>query len=229
MRTTPLLLALALPLAATATGADLDSWSGSGLFGLGGPGVAGLVPFFASEDFPLPEVDLEEDVDEELDLESAEPPAGGFALTHLPVTPRGGRRYLGSAFGPRRAPRAGASRNHAGIDIPYPTGTPILAAADGVVAQVGRHAKAGRVITIRHADGHFTRYLHLSRQDVRVRQQVVGGQRIGALGATGNVTGPHLHFEFFRLEGGRRRYLDPEPRFLELGAPPRAGGARRPS
>jgi murein DD-endopeptidase MepM/ murein hydrolase activator NlpD len=103
----------------------------------------------------------------------------------------------------------------------------VLAAADGVVVQVRRHARAGLYVTLRHAGGHYTRYLHLSRRVVREGQRVRGGQRLGAVGTSGNVTGPHLHFELFRVVRGKRRYVDPEPRLLTLGAP-RRGRVRPP-
>jgi murein DD-endopeptidase MepM/ murein hydrolase activator NlpD len=93
-------------------------------------------------------------------------------------------------------------RMHQGIDIAAPTGTAILAAADGTVVASGFSSGGyGNVVDIRHADGSLTRYGHNSRLLVSVGQQVRQGQNIAEMGSTGRSTGPHLHFEYHM--GGR--------------------------
>jgi murein DD-endopeptidase MepM/ murein hydrolase activator NlpD len=95
-----------------------------------------------------------------------------------------------SPFGPRGA------RFHAGIDIAAPTGTPIVAARSGEVVWAGwRDGGWGNEVTIAHGGGVRTIYAHLSRVDVRVGQRVSTGTPIGLVGATGDATGPHLHFQ----------------------------------
>ncbi|MGF1674785.1 MAG: peptidoglycan DD-metalloendopeptidase family protein, partial [Rivularia sp. (in: cyanobacteria)] len=95
-----------------------------------------------------------------------------------------------SGYGPRWG------RMHRGIDIAAPTGTPINAAAAGVVASAGwNRGGYGNLVDIRHADGTLTRYAHNSKILVSKGQQVEQGQRIALMGSTGFSTGPHLHFE----------------------------------
>lgn len=87
-------------------------------------------------------------------------------------------------------------RMHRGIDIAGPVGTPIVAAAPGVVVRSGWNSGGyGNLVDIRHADGSMTRYAHNSRLLVRQGEQVRQGQQIAAMGSTGYSTGPHLHFE----------------------------------
>ncbi|PZV13688.1 MAG: hypothetical protein DCF20_14555 [Pseudanabaena sp.] len=93
-------------------------------------------------------------------------------------------------------------RIHAGIDIAAPVGTPILAAASGVIEYASwNDGGYGNMIDIRHADGTITRYAHMNELYVREGQTVSQGQTIGAMGSTGFSTGPHLHFEI-RPNGG---------------------------
>ncbi len=95
-----------------------------------------------------------------------------------------------SGFGPRWG------RMHKGIDIAAPTGTPIHAAADGVVVSAGwNRGGYGNLVDIRHADGTMTRYAHNSKIIVSKGQRVEQGQKISLMGSTGFSTGPHLHFE----------------------------------
>ncbi|WP_460200874.1 peptidoglycan DD-metalloendopeptidase family protein [Scytonema sp. NUACC21] len=97
---------------------------------------------------------------------------------------------LTSGYGPRWG------RMHRGIDIANATGTPIFAAADGVVERAGWNSGGyGYLVDIRHSDGSMTRYGHNSRILVQPGQQVQQGQQISAMGSTGFSTGPHLHFE----------------------------------
>jgi murein DD-endopeptidase MepM/ murein hydrolase activator NlpD len=93
-------------------------------------------------------------------------------------------------FGPR------GNRFHAGIDIPAPAGTPVTAAGAGRVVFAGSSGSGwGRMVLIAHANGVRTRYAHLSRIAVRAGDRVATGSRVGRVGATGEATGPHLHFE----------------------------------
>ena len=97
---------------------------------------------------------------------------------------------LTSGFGPRWG------RMHKGIDIAAPTGTPIHAAADGVVKKSGwNRGGYGNLVEIRHPDGTITRYAHNSKLLVKTGQFVEQGQKISLMGSTGFSTGPHLHFE----------------------------------
>ena len=103
-------------------------------------------------------------------------------------------------------------RAHLGVDYAAPSGTPVSAAADGVVAFSGWLGGYGRTVRIRHANGYETLYGHLSRAVVRPGQRVTQGERIGAVGATGLATGPHLDYRM-RRDG---RFVDP----LRMDAPP---------
>lgn len=108
--------------------------------------------------------------------------------------------YLGSPFGHRSDPIAGARAMHEGIDFNAETGTPVIAAADGVVQSAAYHPDFGNVIDIDHGEGLVSRYAHLSRIDIKPASLVKRGQLIGAVGNTGRSTGAHLHFEV-RLQG----------------------------
>ncbi|MFF7340970.1 transglycosylase family protein [Streptomyces sp. NPDC008163] len=88
-----------------------------------------------------------------------------------------------------------SSGYHTGVDFPVPTGTSVKAMAPGTVVSAGWAGPYGYQIVIRHSDGKYSQYAHLSSLLVRGGQHVGGGQRIARSGATGNVTGPHLHFE----------------------------------
>ncbi|MGV9888584.1 M23 family metallopeptidase [Streptomyces sp. NPDC003395] len=88
-----------------------------------------------------------------------------------------------------------SSGHHTGIDFHAATGTTVHAVGYGTVVETGWGGAYGNQIVIRMHDGTYTQYGHLSSIGVVVGQQVVAGQQIGLSGATGNVTGPHLHFE----------------------------------
>ncbi|MEU8974940.1 M23 family metallopeptidase [Streptomyces monashensis] len=88
-----------------------------------------------------------------------------------------------------------SSGSHTGIDFHAATGTPVHAVGSGTVVSTGWGGAYGNEIVIRMADGMYTQYGHLSSIGVTVGQQVTPGEQIGLSGATGNVTGPHLHFE----------------------------------
>ncbi|MGW1779447.1 M23 family metallopeptidase [Streptomyces sp. NPDC002143] len=87
------------------------------------------------------------------------------------------------------------ARRHTGQDFAVNSGTPVYAVGAGTVRATTCGDGFGNQVLIRHGDGYFTQYAHLSRIDVRKDQRVTAGQRIGLSGASGNVTGPHLHFE----------------------------------
>jgi murein DD-endopeptidase MepM/ murein hydrolase activator NlpD len=110
---------------------------------------------------------------------------------------------VSSGFAMRFHPLLQSWRKHKGIDYSAPTGTAVRNVGDGVVDFAGRQNGYGNVVIVRHSGGKETLYAHLSRIDVRKGQRVEQGQRIGAVGATGWATGPHLHFEF-RVGGAHR-------------------------
>jgi murein DD-endopeptidase MepM/ murein hydrolase activator NlpD len=119
------------------------------------------------------------------------PLQGGFLRT-----PLDGAR-LSSAFGMRRHPVLGFNRRHEGLDFAAPSGTPVFAASDGVVASARFESGYGRTVRLRHAGGVETVYAHLSRfaPGLRAGERVRQGETIGAVGASGLATGPHLHYE----------------------------------
>jgi len=135
------------------------------------------------------------------------------------------RRYpldyvrITSAFSWRRYhPVLGVYRGHLGTDFGAPTGTPIKAAGDGVVAFAGRRGGYGNVVELRHPGGYTTLYAHMSRfaRGISAGTRVEQGQVIGYVGATGLATGPHVHYEL-RKDG---QPLDARTAELPPGAPP---------
>ncbi|WP_411147591.1 transglycosylase family protein [Streptomyces sp. A30] len=107
---------------------------------------------------------------------------------------------------------------HTGVDFAVPTGTSVKAVAAGKVVTSGWGGSFGYQVVIRHSDGRYTQYAHLSAISVKAGQTVGGGQRLGRSGSTGNSTGPHLHFEV-RTGPGFGTDIDPVA-YL------RAGGVR---
>ncbi|GAF27404.1 membrane proteins related to metalloendopeptidases [Moorella thermoacetica Y72] len=114
--------------------------------------------------------------------------------------PTPGISTITSPFGPRVDPVRGGSSFHTGVDIAAPMGTPVHAAADGVVAVAGWMGNFGNAVYIQHAGDMVTIYAHLSQIAVQRGQQVKAGEVIAYSGSTGKSTGPHLHFEV-RLHG----------------------------
>jgi murein DD-endopeptidase MepM/ murein hydrolase activator NlpD len=110
--------------------------------------------------------------------------------------------YPGSNFGSRRVYNGKTTGFHAGLDMAAPKGTPVAAAADGRVALAGDLYFSGGTVLLDHGGGLFTQYMHLSRVDVADGAVVAKGTVLGLVGATGRVTGPHLHWGA-RLNGAR--------------------------
>jgi murein DD-endopeptidase MepM/ murein hydrolase activator NlpD len=123
----------------------------------------------------------------------------GFLLR----TPVDGARIT-SLFGIRRHPVLGYTRAHQGVDFGAGTGTPILAAGDGVVLEARRWSGYGNWLRIRHGGGWDTGYGHISRYapGIRPGMRVRQGQVVAYVGSTGLATGPHLHYEVW-LNGAR--------------------------
>ncbi|MFJ2260314.1 peptidoglycan DD-metalloendopeptidase family protein [Streptomyces sp. NPDC087844] len=88
-----------------------------------------------------------------------------------------------------------SSGYHTGVDFVVPTGTALKSVGAGTVVSAGWGGAYGNQVVIQLADGHYAQYAHLSSLSVSAGQTVTGGQQVGLSGATGNVTGPHLHFE----------------------------------
>ncbi|WP_435232335.1 transglycosylase family protein [Streptomyces althioticus] len=84
---------------------------------------------------------------------------------------------------------------HTGVDFPVPTGTPVKSVGAGTVVAAGWEGSFGYQVVVRHADGRYSQYAHLSAISVKNGQSVGAGQRLGRSGSTGNSSGPHLHFE----------------------------------
>jgi murein DD-endopeptidase MepM/ murein hydrolase activator NlpD len=130
----------------------------------------------------------------------------------LPVT-----GVVTSAFGTRPPPKTETghgSTEHEGEDIGAPVGTPIYAALAGTVNFAGPRGGYGNLLIIKHSEGTFTRYAHCDTIIVSVGQAVTVGQQVATVGRSGNVTGPHLHFEV-RVDG---RAVDPASYLDSLGA-----------
>jgi murein DD-endopeptidase MepM/ murein hydrolase activator NlpD len=100
---------------------------------------------------------------------------------------------LGTPY--RKAGSSWSKGYHTGVDFPVPTGTSVQSVASGSVVSAGWGGSYGYQVVIRHQDGRYSQYAHLSAISVRAGQTVGAGQRIGRSGSTGNSTGPHLHFE----------------------------------
>jgi murein DD-endopeptidase MepM/ murein hydrolase activator NlpD len=120
-------------------------------------------------------------------LPATQAPAGGSCGSSTISSPVQGT--VTSNFGPR------GGRNHDGIDIAAPTGTPVRAAACGTVSMAGQQSGYGNIVCITHTSQFSTCYAHLSRFGVTSGASVQQGQVIGYVGCTGSCTGPHLHFE----------------------------------
>ena len=127
--------------------------------------------------------------------------------THAPVS-----GVSGSNYGWRVDPISGQSALHTGLDFPSATGTPILAAAGGVVVTQEYHPAYGNMVEVDHGNQLVSRYAHASRTLVKQGDIVKRGQKIAEVGSTGRSTGPHLHFEVL-VQGV---FQDPQ-KFLKAG------------
>lgn len=129
------------------------------------------------------------------------PPAAAENRYAAPVSADIGTRYgkPGSSW---------SSGYHTGVDFPVPTGTSVKAVAGGRIVSAGWGGAYGYQIVLRHDDGRYSQYAHLSALAVREGQRVTAGQRIGRSGSTGNSSGPHLHFEV-RTGPGYGSDIDP--------------------
>jgi murein DD-endopeptidase MepM/ murein hydrolase activator NlpD len=101
-----------------------------------------------------------------------------------------------SSFAMRFHPILQTMRAHLGVDYGAPSGTPVRSVGDGVVEMAGWQNGYGNLVQVRHSNDRTTIYAHLSRIDVKKGQRIEQGSQLGAVGATGWATGPHLHFEF---------------------------------
>jgi len=138
---------------------------------------------------------------------------GQSAQKSLLRTPTDAAR-ISSGFGRRKHPILGYNRMHRGIDFAAPPGTPVYAAGDGVIEKAGWAGAYGRYIRIRHNGNYKTAYAHLRRiaAGVKAGTRIKQRQVIGYIGASGRVTGPHLHYEV--LFNGRHI----NPRKIRLAA-----------
>lgn len=118
------------------------------------------------------------------------------ALLEMPIRqPLASMGRITSGFGTRRDPFTGGRAMHLGLDIGKPTGTPVMATADGKVKRAGWAGAYGRLVEIAHDNGLSTRYAHMSKIEVKTGNAVKAGQVIGRVGSTGRSSGAHLHYE----------------------------------
>lgn len=138
----------------------------------------------------------------------------GVGLSNLPISIPSRMPVeavaLTSNYGMRDHPILRKRRQHDGVDLAAPTGTPVYATADGIVARADRFGSYGNYIQIEHGGQVHTRFAHLSGYAVSAGDRVMKGQLIGYVGSTGRSTGPHLHYEV-RVAG---QAVDPVPYML---------------
>ena len=140
-------------------------------------------------------------------------PAESWGAPSIPTR----RPIKTSVFGTKRTFNGQLKSRHYGLDMRGATGDPVAAIAPGRVVLSGMRFYSGGTLVVDHGGGLFSLYFHLSKRTVEVGAAVEGGERIGAVGASGRVTGPHLHLSLAvraePLEGGpvRGLYVDPEP------------------
>jgi murein DD-endopeptidase MepM/ murein hydrolase activator NlpD len=135
-----------------------------------------------------------------------------LARKAIPTTMPVPMSYYSSNYGYRLDPITGRNSFHTGVDLIAPHGTPVVAAAGGVVSIVGFIPEYGNIVDVDHDNGLTSRYAHLSKSLVKVGDVVLKGQNIAHVGATGRTTGAHLHFEV------REKGIPLNPnKFLSLG------------
>jgi murein DD-endopeptidase MepM/ murein hydrolase activator NlpD len=103
---------------------------------------------------------------------------------------------ISSKFGSRKHPVYRHVRHHSGVDLAAPKNSHVRAVASGQVIYASKHGGYGNLISLQHADGYTSLYGHLNEIHVSVGDNIVAGEVIGTVGATGIATGPHLHFEW---------------------------------
>lgn len=180
--------------------AQMSRPKGEALVGVGGPPE--LEPSSDISDIQKQIDQIRQDID--LRRESQEELRGFLndQRSLMAAKPKGWpvRGWMTSGFGVRNSPFSGRLKMHEGIDIAARTGTPIYAAADGIVSQSETAEGYGKLVSIDHGYGYKTYYAHNSKLMVRVGQRVKRGDLIAAVGNTGSSTGSHLHYEV-RLNG----------------------------
>ena len=137
------------------------------------------------------------------------------------LTMPGGAARVTSHFGTRKAPKAGASTNHGGVDLAYPMRTPLRTNVEATVTDVRRTAKGGLEVHLDMGGGITSKYLHLDSTAVKKGDRVAPGMVFARTGASGNVTGAHLHWAVYQ----NGKPIDPLGRVEVTGASPRAPGA----
>ena len=170
----------------------------------------------------LSKQDLARVADERLRIDHAlaqysEPPPESLRFAQPVPGPRS------SSFGMRRIFNGEARNPHSGMDIAAPSGTPVLSPLAGTVVDTGGFFFNGNTVFVDHGRGLISMYCHLSAIDVQPGQRVAAGARLGAVGMTGRVTGPHLHWGLgaqSRLGGPRAVYPLISRRRLSARAPP---------
>ncbi len=110
------------------------------------------------------------------------------------ASPLATKLSVSSGFGGRQDPTGYSGTQHDGIDLPGAYGQKVMAARDGVVEMAGTDPSAGNYVIIKHDNGYYSYYMHLSKISVSKGQKLNVGQTVGLMGSTGNSTGVHLHF-----------------------------------
>lgn len=191
--------------------------SGDRAAGLGGP----FIPFFSKEKANLGDPRFDRLANALQRMSAMEQ-----ALASMPTTMPAAQMLMSSGFGYRHDPFSGAGAMHSGLDFKGPIGTPILAAANGVVSFAGVQSGYGNCVEITHSNGLVTRYAHLSRFTVPLGQQVKRGVQIANMGSTGRSTGSHLHFEVRHNNSAINplRFLESNPDVFKVQTEPRNTG-----
>ena len=170
---------------------------------------AGFDPVLVAEEQPEPAVPVMPEVADDLGAAAAK--AKQIEVQRAKRAAARAQRSSGPMFTPTTnyqfsarfgQPGGWSSGYHTGLDFAAPTGTPVFAALAGTVVEAGWAGAYGNHLVIKH-DGVKTLYAHLSSASVQKGDKVLRGQQIGAVGTTGNSTGPHLHFEV--LKGDTQR------------------------